>query len=48
MNAELPHFKNGKRNSESMPTLGRGITPLATNEPHQYIVLLCFQLPEEA
>ena len=29
MNAELPPFKNGEHNSESVSTLDRDITPLA-------------------
>jgi len=28
MNAELPHFKNGKHNSKSASTIDRGLAPL--------------------
>ena len=28
MNAELPHFKNGEHNSESVPTIDRGLARL--------------------
>jgi len=31
MDAELPRFKNGERNSESASTLDRDITPLNEN-----------------
>jgi len=36
MNAELHPFKNGKRNSESMSTLDRGLTLLINNMIYLY------------
>ena len=33
MNAELPPFKNGKQNSESVSTIDRDITPFSQPKP---------------